>query len=252
MGRGGKIGITLLVILLVLGSALVIADRIAVGMAEDRIAAQAKKELVSRSITTSGDPRVKISGFPFLTQVAAGRYDRISIDVDRPEANGVRLDTLKLVATTVRADTRQMINRSGTATADRVTGTATMGWDAVRQALEIVNLPGIDPAAIEVSVVNDQVRLRLPVAIAGLQAAAQATGTLQVDRGEIRLRMTSFSVENTTLPPALQRTVDQIRDQLSVTLKVPDMPYHLVVEKVQSSKAGVFVVASAHDVKLAG
>jgi hypothetical protein len=252
VGRGGKVGITLLVILLVLVGALVAIDRIAVGAAEDRIAEQAAKEMVARDIVTSGDPRASIAGFPFLTQVAAGRYQKITIDVGQLETNGVRLDSLSLTARTVHADTRAVMNGTGEVTADRVTGTATMGWDAVREALEVANLPGIDPSTVQVSVVNNQVEVLVPLPVSGAQATADAKGTVQLENGEIRVRITDFTVQGADVPPAVQYLADQIRDQLSVTLPVPAMPYQLTIDRVETTAAGVMITASADNVQLAG
>ena len=93
--RGRKIWIVLLILVVVLGGLFVAADRIAAYAAERTIASQAKKELVARDITSPSDPTVGVGGFPFLTQVAQGRYDKITIHVDHPSSQGITLDNLQ-------------------------------------------------------------------------------------------------------------------------------------------------------------
>lgn len=252
MGRRGKIGISLLVILLLLGGGLIVADRIAVEAAENRIADQAKKELVNRNIEMPGNPSVNIVGFPFLTQVFAGEYHRIDIGVPKPTANGVQFDDITVSAHTVRADTQSVLNGTGKVTASRVTGTAALGWDAVRQALEIVGLPGIDPSAVQLSVNNNVVDLRFPLAAAGQQITLVASGTLAVDKGSIRLKLTDLRADGVTPSSIVQRTIDQYRSRMVINLNVPAMPYRLVITKVTTGEAGLTIDAAADDVVLAG
>src|SRR5690349_5558244 len=84
--RGRRIGIGLLVLLLLLVGALVAADRIGANVAADRVSQQAAKEMQARGMTSASPPDVTIGGFPFLTQVVRGVYEKITIDVDRPQS----------------------------------------------------------------------------------------------------------------------------------------------------------------------
>ena len=65
----------LIVLVLVLGLA-VLGDRVAHGIAEDRVAT----ELAEKG-GLQGTPDVAIAGFPFLTQAVAGRYDDVEISL---------------------------------------------------------------------------------------------------------------------------------------------------------------------------
>ncbi|MFP5370690.1 MAG: DUF2993 domain-containing protein, partial [Actinomycetes bacterium] len=60
---------------LLLGLA-VVADRVAVGIAEDSVG----RELAARG-GLQGRPDVDITGFPFLTQALASRYDDVRISL---------------------------------------------------------------------------------------------------------------------------------------------------------------------------
>src|SRR4051812_44061551 len=59
----------LLVVLLLLVGLAVVADRVAVGVAEDRVGEQ-----LAAKGGLAGTPEVDIAGFPFLTQAVAGTY----------------------------------------------------------------------------------------------------------------------------------------------------------------------------------
>ena len=251
MRRGGKVGIALLVIGGVLAGGLVIADRIAVGAAEDRIADQAGQELSARKITTASGPTVDIAGFPFLTQVLAGSYDKITVKIPAPLANGVQFENIDLVMSTVKADAAAIIKGTGQVTATRVTGRATLGWDAVRTALQVAGLPGVEPSAVSVSVVNNAVTVKVPVAVAGQQAVLVASGALQVEQGKIRLKLTDIRAEG-TVTAVTQRAINEAKGKLAINLNVPAMPYRLVINEVTTSAAGVLIVASADNVVLAG
>lgn len=252
MGRGRKIGIAFGIMALVVGGALVAVDRFAVGVAEDRISQQAKTELATRNITTAADPKVKIVGFPFLTQVLAGNYQKITIGFLAPKAEGIQFERIDMVVASVAADTASILRGSGTVTAAKVTGTAVLGWDAVRQALEVSGLPGIDASGVEVTVQNNVLHLRFPLAVAGQQGAVTAEGTLQVDAGVITVKLTEVKAEGAAATPLVQRAIDQNRSRMSGTLKIPDMPYELVIRKVSSAAAGLTIVADAANVVLAG
>ena len=95
--RGRKLLIGLFVLLLLLAGLLVVADRVAVGVAERMIADRVRQEITKQG-AQSAEPDVEVGGTPFLTQVLDGRYQRITInlrDVQAPvEGDAVRLPVL--------------------------------------------------------------------------------------------------------------------------------------------------------------
>jgi hypothetical protein len=254
--RGRKLGIGLIVLVIVLLVAAVIADRVAAGVAADQLAQQAKKELVAREITSPSDPKASIGGFPFLTQVLGGVYQKITIKVDQPQANNVKLRDITVVATTVHADARSVMNGTGTVTADRVVGTANLDWDAVRSLIQLSGVPNIDPKAVQLSVVNNRIEAKLPLNLPVGQVTLHASGALEVAAGKVRVQLANLTAEGGNLSPQLQtlvqRYIQQNSSKLVATINVPAMPYRLVINKVETSDAGVVVIASADNVKLAG
>jgi hypothetical protein len=255
-GRGRKLGIGFVVLVVLLLGGLVVADRLAAQAAAKQVAQQAQKELVARQIKADS-PTATISGFPFLTQVLGGVYQKITIKVDQPEANGVKLRDITVVATSVHADAQAVLKGVGTVTADKVAGTANLDWDAVRGLIQLAKLPNIDPKAIKLSVVNNQVEVRLPLNLPGDQPVTlKATGALQVADGKVRIKLGGLTTEGARLSPLLETLVrnyiQQHGDSLVATINVPAMPYQLVIDKVETSDAGVLVKASADNVRLAG
>ena len=77
--RRGGLGILFTIVLVLLAIA-VVADRVAAQAAERELRSKVVQELASRNIGYNSLD-VNVGGVPFLTQVAAGRYDEITIDL---------------------------------------------------------------------------------------------------------------------------------------------------------------------------
>jgi hypothetical protein len=251
--RGSKIGIGFLVLVVIVGVVLVIADRVAAGVAADQISKKAKQELVARDVTMTSDPKVSIGGFPFLTQVIGGKYQKITIDVAQPKIQQVQLDTLHVIATDVTADAQAVLKGTGDVVAHQVTGTATISWANVRPLLQLAGLPkGVDPSKVELTVNNNQVQLKVPVSVEGVNFNVIAKGTLSVESGQIRVQLTDVSTDAGDLPSFAKSLIKQYQQQLAVNIKIPAMPFKLVVNKVETTNTGLSLLATASDVKLSG
>lgn len=251
MGRGRKIGIALLVMLVLLLGLVVIADRVGAGVAEDQIAKQAATELKKAGATTEGQPKVEIGGFPFLTQVLGGTYDSITITADKPQSDDIKLDTMTIVAKDVKAAASDLLNGRGPVTATTITGTATMNWDTVRSLITLANLPvPFDPATLQIKVQNNNVELRLPIALAGYSTTLVAKGSIAVAEGKVNLKLSDIQAEGVELPRAAQSLLNTIKNRLTATIRTPKMPYTLTIQDVSTDASGVKVVATASNVQL--
>jgi hypothetical protein len=251
VGRGRKIGIALLVMLVLLLGLVVVADRVGAGVAEDRIAEQASDELRKAGATTEGNPSVEIGGFPFVTQVLGGSYEKITITADRPQSNDIKLEKLTLVATNVKAAASDLLNGRGPVTAEQINGTATMSWDTVRSLISLANLPvPFDPAQLQVKVVNNAIELRLPIELATFRTTLVAGGEINVSEGQVRLKLTSIDTEGGELPVAAKRVFDAFKNRLTATIRTPKMPYTLTIRSVDTDDSGVRVTATAANVQL--
>jgi hypothetical protein len=251
--RRAKVGITLVVLLIILVGVLAIVDRVAAGVAENRITDETKAQLAANEVTYEGDPHVKINGFPFLTQVIAGEYQKITIELDRPQVNNVKLDTLIVEAKSIKADAQDLMNGKGDVTAGIVTGNASMSWDNVRPLLEVAGMPAAtDPSQVDLKVVNNKIEMRVPISFQGFNATIIAKGSMIVEAGKVRLKLESVSTDQGSLPAQVNNLIKTYQNRLQVTVKLPGLPYNLVVNSVQTTDAGLLVTASAADVKLSG
>jgi hypothetical protein len=248
---GRKTGIVFGVLLLMLCGVLVAADRIGLSLAENTISDQAAKEMSARSITSASAPQVSIGGFPFLTQVLRGRYDKVTIDVDHPQSGSIKLDKLTLVANNLHAPIKTVTSGQGQITADVVTGTATIGWQAIPPLLELAGLPGVDISTVKITVVDNQIRLRVPMVVAGFSMTATVVGTLAVANGVVRVDVTQLIPEGSSIPAYVTQAVSQLRQKLSVHVNVPAFPYKLTIKKVDTTDTGIIATASAEQVPLA-
>ncbi|GGM70836.1 DUF2993 domain-containing protein [Dactylosporangium sucinum] len=251
--RGAKAGIVLVVLAIILCGVLFVVDRIAASAAEDRITEETRNQLAANEVTYQGGPKVDVTGFPFLTQVVAGEYKKITIFLDQPKIQNVKLNDLTVEARSVRADARDLINGSGDVTAGVVVGTASMSWENVRPLLELAGLPSqIDPSQVDLKVVNNKIEIRIPLQYQGFTITLLARGSMVVETGKVRLKLESVTSEEGNLPPVVNNFIKANQGRLQVALRLPGLPYNLVINNVQSTDAGLQVTASAENVKLTG
>jgi hypothetical protein len=252
MRRRGKVGIALGVVTILVVGGAVVADRVALGAAQTQLSEKVRDELVAREIKTPDKPKVSITGFPFLTQVIAGKYKKITIGVKTPETDSVRFEQIDLVVEDLAADTSSILNGTGRVTAAKVTGTALMGWDAVRGALNVSGFPGVDASQMQVTVQDQVLHLRLPFMIANQRATLTADGAVVLEGESVKVRLTNVKTEGAASTPAIQHAIAQNSGQLAATVNIPELPYNIKINKVSSGAIGLTLDASARDVLLAG
>lgn len=248
--RGRKVTIVLVVLFVGLVGLFVVADRVAAYAAERTIATQAKKQLAGQDITTPSEPKVSVGGFPFLTQVAAGKYDKITIHLDHPTSQNITLDALDVVATGVNATTSTLVNGTGTVTADAVTGTANLNWDAVNKLMNTSGFGG--SGATATALPDGQVQVRVPVKMLNVSTTVVATGTLDVGTGVVHVKINKVETEGGTIPPVIAGLIGSIKQSLSVDVKIPPLPFNLQVRSVKATPAGLSVTANAVNVPISG
>jgi hypothetical protein len=248
--RWGRI---LAVVGLVLIVGLVVADRVGVVVAEATVAKQARAQLASEDVTMPGNPTVTIDGFPFLTQVAAGHYDKINIVVPQPMSKGIRLDSLDVTATGVNAPTRTVISGDGEVKADSVTGTARIGWTAFQQLIDLSELKqyGVDPTALKISSTNGgEITLSAPITILGHTFTAIASGTMSVREDLLHVQITKIDAADGGLDSLVASQLQALVGRMTFDTRIPELPYHLVIDDVSANSAGVDITATAKDVTL--
>jgi hypothetical protein len=225
----------LIVVLLLLGLA-VVGDRVAVGIAEDRVG----QELASKG-RLAGTPNVDIAGFPFLTQAVAGRYDdvRISLTADElGQPEGTRAD---IALHGVHVPLSSVLSGSVTEVpVDRIDGTARLSY-----ALLSAQLGGDATVRRE----GDGLRITKTVELLGQTFPLTATGTVAMDGDELVIDVERAFGAGVDVPEFL---VTRVSDLLDLRYTVPALPFGLQLTGVHPAEDGVDVQVAARDTVLSG
>lgn len=244
--RGRKVLVTLVILLLLVGGLLVVADRVAAGVAERAIADQVNQE-VAKQDARSAPPKVDVGGFPFLTQVLDGRYERISIvltDVQGSlQGNAVRVPRLDVDARNVRASLDTLRSGSGDVVADKVDGTGTVTYDSLAALL--------DRPGLKLGEQNGKLAVTAPVDILGQKLTVSGTADVTVAEGnKVALRFNDLTAEGLPAVPLARTLLSNYAKSISVDVPLPELPFQLNVRKVEPKPEGLMVTADATNVPI--
>ena len=198
-------------------AALVIADRIAVARVQDRIATQ----LAGRGFAAR--PRVRIAGFPFLTQAAARSLRRVVIS--GPGRKAGPLEIKRIDVTLFGAWVSPGYTSS---TADRYEGTALLGFAGIAR---VAGVPGLTVAG------DGPGQLKITARLGPVTGTATARVT-RAGAGGIRITLISAG----GIPVAM---LGSLRD---VTLPLPGLPKGTVIRGVGVTGEGVLLELSGEHV----
>lgn len=244
--RGRRVGIGLAVAFVILVGLLIGADRVGAWAAERTVADKVSQEVSELGVSAS-EPDVSVGGFPFVTQVLEGKYEEITILLRDVTANRITLPVLDIRATGVNAEMSTLLSGEGSITADRVVGTATIGYGSVRA---LFNQEDRQLEDLQLSADNGRLRLRLPLTAGEQQISAVATANVSVSQGVVRVSVVDIRAEGAQLLPGAQRLLDTYKRRLSMQFRLPPLPFDLQVEKVQVEPEGLAVTASARGVPI--
>ncbi|MGC5019882.1 DUF2993 domain-containing protein [Micromonospora sp. DT47] len=244
--RGRKVLVTLVVLLLILAGLLVVADRVAAGVAERAIADQVSQE-VAKQDAQSAPPKVDVGGFPFLTQVLGGRYERISIvltEVQGPvQGETVSLPRLDVDARNVRASLDTLRSGQGDVVAESVNGTGTVSYDSLAKLL--------DRPGLKLGEQNGKLAVTAPVDILGQKLTVAGTADVTVsDNGKVALRFNDLNAEGLPAVPLAKTLLSNYAKGISIDVPLPELPFQLNVRKVEPKPEGLMVTADAKDVPI--
>jgi hypothetical protein len=221
------------VVLLVLGL-VVLLDRLAVGVAEDKVAT----ELVTRG-GLEGSPEVDITGFPFLTQAIGGSYDDVRISLTAAELGqpeGTRAD---IALHGVRVPLSSVLSGSlAQVPVDRIDGTATLSYALISSRL------GQDT---ELTREGDRLRITRTVEVLGQQLRLTAAGGVTLEGSDLVVDVQEAAGAGVEVPGFL---LNRAADLLDLRYPLPALPFGLEVTSVRPGVEGVAVRVEATDTVL--
>jgi hypothetical protein len=231
---------TSLITVAVLGGLFTAADRLAVSLAEDRAA-----EKLRSSAGLVGSPEVSVKGFPFLTQVAMKELDEIRIDLDGATASAggqsIRLDMMSVRLLGVKLE-----DTFSSATADRATGTAHIGYEELSKASKqdvTIGYGGRDAAG------KSQVKViaQIPVPLLGRTVERSVVSTVSIVSGDT-VRLRAESVPGSEIPGV----EEIVRKEIDFDRKIEGLPEGLKLDRVETTESGVEVSVTGRQVVLGG
>ncbi len=239
---GRRLLISLIILLFVLAGLLTVADRVAAGVAERAITDRVSQEIAKQDVKSTA-PEVSVGGFPFLTQVVAGKYQSISIllhDVQGPlQGRAVRIPELDIEARNVVASLDTLRSGHGEVIAETVEGTGTIDYDSVAR---LIDQPGLKLAES-----NGKLTVTAPLNILGQQITAHGTAKLGLEDSEVLIGFDELSADGLAGIPGAQALVNTFAKQISLRFTLPTLPFELRVRQVRALPDGLAVTADAHE-----
>lgn len=213
-------GVIVVAIVAGLFAVVLIADRVAVIHAQDRVAAQ----LEDRGFPAK--PHVTIAGFPFLTQVAARRLNKVVISAAGKKLGPVEVKRLDVTVHGIRA------SAGHGRTASRLSGTALVGFAGLAG---VSGTPGVTVCADG----PDRVKITAGLGLVTGTATARVT---RAGPGGIRIAVISAGgIPVTVLGP--------LGD---ITLPLPALPLGMTIQGVSVTGQGVLVHIAGQNVSFGG
>jgi hypothetical protein len=212
-----------------------IADRVTLRLAQAAVATRIQQEL-----RLPDRPSVTVHGFPFLTQLVAGRYRDVEV-----RAGGVPVPQLAEVAVDahlrgLHAPLSQIVSGDLRALpVDRVDGAVALPYG------EIVRLAGV--GGLSLSQDGEWVRVQGRVSVLGQSFTASARARVTVRAGALVVTADQGSMLGVRLPATLLALVAR---GLSFVLPVPSLPLGLRLTGVRPAAGAMEVSARADHVVL--
>jgi LmeA-like phospholipid-binding len=214
-GRWWLIAVVILIVLLV-----------GLDFAARAVAEQVTASQIEQQASLAKKPDVSIEGFPFLTQVAAKKFDDVKIGISDLQAGPVLINSIDATATDIKLSS---FNFQG-GTIGRVHGTLLINFASVGKTLttEIGPLGTLlDGAGLSVSDAGrDEIRASLNLVVTSGSATWRVT---RVSADELNIRLVSSSGVPSSVLGSMQ----------NVNVQIPKLPLGLSLDSVSVTPAGV-------------
>jgi hypothetical protein len=199
---------------------VLVADRVTVICAQNRLATR----IADRGFAAR--PHVRIAGFPFLTQLAAGRLTQVMISAAGKKRGPVEVKRLDITLHGIR------LSFHGAAAAASVCGTALVGFTGLAG---MAGTTGLTIAA------DGSDRVKITVSLGPVTGTATARVT-RAGSASIRIAVISAG----SIPLA---ALGSLRD---ITVPLPALPPGLTIHGVRVTGQGVLVLVGGQNVTFGG
>ncbi|WP_405881372.1 DUF2993 domain-containing protein [Streptomyces sp. NBC_01136] len=245
----------ILIVTVILGGLFVIADRVAVGFAENKAA-----DRIKSTEGLASTPDVSIEGFPFLTQVVGGTLDDVKIGIKEYEAStgggtggGGGTGTIRIDDLNAEMHGVSFNGDYSSATANSASGSATVAYaallKAVKPALTPVG-PGVTAEVVGLSDGgNGKIKVSVKVAVGGsaLPEPVSVLSSVTVVGGNtVRVHADSLPEVGVALAENRVRAITDFEQ------KIDRLPGGIQLDKVEAAANGVNISVKGSDVKLVG
>ncbi|WP_328915147.1 MULTISPECIES: LmeA family phospholipid-binding protein [unclassified Streptomyces] len=223
-----------LIVVVILGGLFVAADRIAVSVAEKKVAERAQ---ATEGLTVK--PKVSIEGFPFLTQALSGKLDDVKISANDIAAGDggqqVRVDSFHADLHGVK-----LSDNYHRAVADNADGLAFLTYEDLTKAA---------PDGIKVSYAGTAANGKPLVKLSGEILSARLSVLSQVTvRGPDTIGLRAQSIPKAFTELGLE---NDVRQKIDFTLQLSHMPANISLTSVTATPDGISVAAAGRNVVLA-
>ncbi|NGO13440.1 DUF2993 domain-containing protein [Streptomyces sp. HC44] len=243
----------LLIVAVILGGLFVIADRVAVGFAEDEAA-----DKLRTSEGLASTPDVSIKGFPFLTQVVGGELDEVEVGIKDYEADtggtaqNTGPDKIRIDDLTAQMRGVAFSSNYSSATADSATGTATISYDELLKAAKSEPVQLASGVTAKVVGLSDGGNGKIKVEVEATVFGAKLPEPVAV--------LSSVSVEGDTVKAqadalpnlGIQLAEDKARTVTDFEQRIDGLPGGIKLDKVQAAPNGVDITVRGSNVSLVG
>jgi hypothetical protein len=223
----------LLIMLIVMFAVLfVVGDRLAVSAANHAIAVKA------RNAAQLGEtPSVTITGFPFLTQAAKGRYKDIKVTAHGIRRGGVRIDTIQAEFSGVHVSLSDALaGRVSTVEIDKGAGDIVITYQDLTDFLKTKSII-VAPVGEELSVAA-----QIPLAEKTVAASGKYLASLSGTKLMLIPVASSLLVDGAPVAAAALSAVNQA---LTIQIDTGILPFGLTLTSVHVTADGIRVDAAA-------
>jgi hypothetical protein len=229
----------LLVVAALLAVVLIVADRVAVGMADTAV----EKRLAEQAPFDAGNnkPHVSINGVPFLTQAVSGKYDDIEVAGDAlriEQVSGIVLDA-HMHGVHVPLS-KAVSGHVASLPIDRVDASVGIPF---AEAARLTGIRGLTLSAGQQGALHVSVPVTVPGSTAAVTASADAAVSISGNRLSYAVRQ--ITVDGIAVPPEVTSAVAA---QMNGAFTVPPLPYHLRITGVTAMASGVRVTAAVQHI----